>query len=125
MAKYVFTKKRRAALNKVRRKWMSMSPRARRKAMPSKVARPKKVYPVGQHMMLDVGRKGHHYVFVKKTKYGWKKVRPPNGVKQVPGKKGYVLLTKKARMAMTAKARKKWMSMPHSARVRAMPGGKK
>lgn len=34
MAKYVFTKKRKAALAKARRKWKGMSKRKRAKAMP-------------------------------------------------------------------------------------------
>ena len=48
-----------------------MSPKARRKAMPSRVKHPKKVYPVGTILTKDVGRKGHHYIHMKKTKYGW------------------------------------------------------
>jgi len=34
MTRYVFTKKRKTALNKARRKWKNMSKRARAKAMP-------------------------------------------------------------------------------------------
>ena len=70
--KYVFTKARKRALLKARRKWMRMSPKARRKAMPARNPRPKKRYKVGQIITIDVGRPGHHYIRAKKTKYGWK-----------------------------------------------------
>jgi len=80
-------------IKKARKKWMRMSEKARRKAMPPRVKRPRKVYPVGQYMMLDVGKPGGHYQFVRKTRYGWKKVKAPkrllNGWKRV--KKGYVI----------------------------------
>ena len=69
-------------IKKARKKWMSMSSKARRKARPSRVEKPVKTYPAGQYMVLDVGRKKHHYIFVQKTKYGWKKVSPPKGVKE-------------------------------------------
>lgn len=36
MRKYRFTKKRRTALNKARRKWKRMGPKARRAAMPNR-----------------------------------------------------------------------------------------
>lgn len=91
--KYVFTAERKKALKKARKKWKKMSPKTRRIAMPSRVAKPKKVYPVGTYMMLDVGRKGHHYQFVKKTKYGWKKAKAPKRLLKAGWKretKGYV-----------------------------------
>ncbi len=39
MKRYVFTKKRRTALNKARRKWKKMSPKKRRAAMPGRSRR--------------------------------------------------------------------------------------
>ena len=71
MRRYRFTKKRRAALNKARRKWVRMSPRERRKVMPSRNPNPKRRYKVGQVITIDVGRPKHHYLHAKKTKYGW------------------------------------------------------
>jgi hypothetical protein len=81
---YVFTKARKKALGKARKKWMSMSPRARRKAMPPTGRHLKahvkkhgvkylerKRYPVGTTITLDVGRPGYHYVHAKKTEHGW------------------------------------------------------
>ena len=73
--KYRFTAARRRALEKARRKWMRMSPRARRRAMPSKVKHPKRVLPVGSWITKDVGRPKHHYIVARKTKYGWEKTR--------------------------------------------------
>ena len=72
MAKYVFTKARRLALEKARKKWMSMSPAERRKKMPARNPHPTKRYPVGSILTLDVGRPKHHYLHVQKLKYGWK-----------------------------------------------------
>lgn len=69
------SRKQRAAarknIKKARKKWMSMSPRQRRKAMPSKRKGKFKKYPVGQIITIDVGRPKHHYIRAKKTKYGW------------------------------------------------------
>lgn len=92
MVKKRRTKAQRAAIKKARAKWMGMSKVARRKAMPAKT-KPRKVYPVGKKLMIDVGRPGGHYQYVQKTKYGWKKIRAPKrilkaGWKRV--KKGYV-----------------------------------
>jgi len=58
-------------IKKARKKWMSMSPRQRRKAMPNRKKGKYKRYPVGQVITIDVGRPKHHYIRVKKTKYGW------------------------------------------------------
>ncbi|MHA1865894.1 MAG: hypothetical protein ACTSWZ_05235 [Candidatus Heimdallarchaeaceae archaeon] len=91
--KYRFTKARRKALEKARRKWMSMTPAQRRRVMPSRT-KAKKKYPIGTYMMLDVGRKGYHYQFVKKVKHGWKKVKAPRRLLKagwVREGKGYVL----------------------------------
>jgi len=76
-----------------------MSPTARRKAMPGR-GKPRKIYPVGQHMLLDIGKPKGHYRFVRKTKWGWKGAKPPKrfleaGWKEVTHRgrkvKGYVL----------------------------------
>lgn len=119
--KYVYTKARKKALNKARSAWKKMSPVARRKAMPSKVKHPKKVYPEGQYMMLDVGRKGHHVQFVKKVKYGWKKAEAPKSVRKFETKKGYINLTPEVRKLLTKKARTKWHTMTPKERAKAMP----
>jgi len=90
---YVFTKARKTALKKARKKWKGMSGISRRKAMPSRVKTPKKIHPVGTYMMLDIGRKGKHYQFVQKTKYGWKRVKAPQRLLKAGWKrenKGYV-----------------------------------
>jgi len=83
---YRFTKARKKALLKARRKWMRMSPTARQKAMPAKTV-PKKIYPIGQYMMIDVGKPGRHYVFVQKTRYGWRKVKAPRKLLKAGWKK--------------------------------------
>ena len=123
MARKRTTAKQRAAarrnIKKARKKWMSMSAKARRKAMPARRKGKFKRYPVGQYMLLDVGRKGHHYQYVKKTKYGWKKVSAPKGVKEI--KKGYIYKTPAVGRAMTAAARRKWKKMSPAARAKAMP----
>ena len=101
-----------------RKKWMSMSPSARRKAMPPKKYRSmseaqikKAVTKAGKRYVapkgyawIDVGRPKHHYVLAQKTATGWKKIRTVSKPSQVG-----------------AEGRKKWMSMSPSARKRAMP----
>jgi len=80
-------------IKKALKKWMSMSPLKRRKVMPARVKHPKKKYPIGTYMMLDVGKPKGHYQFVQKTKYGWKKVKAPKRLLQAGWKKeglGYV-----------------------------------
>lgn len=122
LRKYRFTAKRQAALNKARRKWMAMSGRARRKAMPGKRKGRFRRWPVGQRMLVDVGRKGGHYQFARKTRYGWKKIKAPKQLRRWEKGIGYVdLSTKKARLAMTAPMRGKWKKMSTAARKRAMP----
>ena len=104
------TKKQLAAMRrnikKARKKWMSMSSKARRKAMPSRVKKPSKVYPVGTWITKDVGRPRHHYIVARKTKYGWEKS------KLVPLKE----LQEKAK-----KAREVWIRMSSTSRKRVMP----
>jgi len=93
-------------IEKARKKWMSMSKKARRKAMPSRVKKPSKVYPVGTWITKDVGKPKHHYIVARKTKYGWEKS------KLVPIKE----LQEKAK-----KAREVWMRMSSTSRKRVMP----
>jgi len=94
MSKYVFTKARRRALLKARRKWSKgMTPKQRRIAMPPRVAKPRIVYPVGTKLMLDVGKKGGHYQFTQKTRYGWRTVKAPKRLLKAGWKrtdKGYI-----------------------------------
>lgn len=118
--KYKFTKKRKKALKKARRKWMRMPSLKRRKAMPGR-GKPKKVYPTGQYMALDVGRKRHHYIFVKKVKYGWKKVKPPKGVRMIKKGKYKGLVTHRGMVSHVGKARRAWMKKSSVSRKRAMP----
>ena len=96
-------------IKKALKAWMKMSARARRKAMPSRVKKPKIKYPVGTWITKDVGRPKHHYIIAKKTKYGWEKS------KLIPLKE----LQEKAK-----KAREVWMKMSSAARKRAMPSRK-
>ncbi|MBS3088913.1 hypothetical protein J4402_04015 [Candidatus Pacearchaeota archaeon] len=110
MEEYVFTTARRKALNKTRKKWMNMSPTSRQKAMPPKNKHPSKKLPVGSYVTIDVGRKGHHYVVAKKTKYGWTDSK---------------LRTKKQLAKKAVHARKTWMKMSPKARAKAMPNRKK
>ena len=122
-----FSPKHRKAISKgLKKYWRSMTSLERRRKVPSRT-KPKRRYPIGSYIMLDVGKPKGHYQFVKKVKYGWKKARPPKSIRkfQVEGKKGYVLLTKKAGRLMTRKARRKWKSMSHKARVKAMPSWSK
>jgi len=112
-------------IKKARKAWMNMSSKARRKAMPAKTKNPPKKYKVGQYMALDVGRPKRHYIFVKKVAYGWKKVKPPKGVKteKVKLKNGRTakLVPLKELQKHIARARKAWMQMSSTARKRAMP----
>jgi len=70
---------KRRLMNKIRKKWISMSSTARQKAMPpklkakaiAKLKREGRFYPVGQYVTIDVGRPKHTYIITKKTKYGW------------------------------------------------------
>ena len=108
-------------IKKARMEWMKMSHLARQKAMPGReyegltqaqikkaVQKQHKRYiPVGGYAWLDVGRPRHHYVLVKKTKYGWNKETG--------------LVPRKTLQKMVGKARSKWMHMTHAQRVRAMP----
>jgi len=72
--KMVSKKQKAAALRnikKARKKWMKMSLKSRRKAMPGRRKGKYKKYPVGQIITIDVGRPKHHYIHAKKTKHGW------------------------------------------------------
>lgn len=74
--------------------WGGMTAIARRRAMPSR-GKPKRRYPLGSYVMKDVGKKGGHYQFIKKVRWGWKKVKAPKkflkaGWKRDKNIKGYV-----------------------------------
>jgi len=102
----------RRSIKIARRKWMRMPTILRQKAMPARktlaqVRREgKRIYPVGQYMMLDIGKKRRHYVYVRKTKYGWERVKAPKAVRKYETDKGMVYLTPKAGLAMTRAARR-------------------
>lgn len=104
---------------KARHVWMNMSHLERQKVMPSKTGmtetelkealkkQGKRYVPIGGYAWLDVGRPKHHYVLVKKTKYGWNKISG--------------LVPRKTLQKTIGKARAKWIHMTHKQRVRAMP----
>jgi len=56
--------------------WKNLTPLQRRKLMPSRRTGAFK-RKLGSYFMLDVGRPKHHYIFVQKIKYGWRKAKPP------------------------------------------------
>jgi len=121
-------------IKKARQKWMQMTSKARRKAMPPKKYKGlseteikkqlrkqgKRYIPVGGYAWLDVGRKKHHYVLMKKTKFGWKKAKAPHGMKPVTYK-GKKMYTQKQLANLITKARQKWMRMTPTQRKRVMP----
>jgi len=107
-------------VKKARSRWMKMSATARQKAMPAKLTslqikklkKAGKYYPIGSYVTIDTGRPKHHYIVVKKTKYGWEK-----------SKRG--LMTRAQMLKGVSKARGKWMGMSHKARAIAMPSRKR
>jgi hypothetical protein len=112
-----------AKTKKARKKWMGMSMTARQKAMPAKRKGAFKKYPVGQYMLLNVGKKGKytHWQYVQKTPYGWRKAKAPKAIRKYEISTGYIKLTPAIAKKMTVSARKKWKSMSKTARKKAMP----
>lgn len=68
-----------------------------------------------RYRIKDVGRKGHHYLQVRAGRKKGKRGGYTKGT----------LVTKAELRKRIAKARRKWMSMGHKARMRAMPNNRR
>jgi len=102
-------------LEKARKKWISMSHRARARAMPNRDSYPetkeKKKSPIVRYRVKDVGRPRHHYLLVCVHKKKGKRAGATEGK----------LITESTLLKRIKKAREKWVSMPSTRRKRVMP----